>query len=176
MCDVAVWVEGGEGCFLALCIFQVEVKEDVDKFTGWGAKRRARYLASGEYLEDFGYAGCKVRTEVFVEMDDVEDELEGFRERHELHGLRVFLRWLARGFGVAGRMACYCCVDAVCELVLAYELCVVEICIVGHEEEDAGGEEFIVDVVTLWQLVRYTAFGRMLCSCLELICCMRAMA
>ena len=131
------------------------MEEGVDEFAGWGREGRARCVSSDEHLENVGYAGREMWAEIFVEMDDVEDELEGFGERHELHGLRVLSGWLTRGFGVAGCMACYSCVDAVCELVLTYQLCVVEVCVVGHEEEDTGGEELIVDAVALCQLVSY---------------------
>lgn len=48
-------------------------------------------------------------------------------------------------------MACYSAVDVVCEVIIANEDCVVEVRIIGHQEEDARGEEFVVDAVALYK-------------------------
>jgi hypothetical protein len=47
-------------------------------------------------------------------------------------------------------MSCDGCVDAVGQLVVADELCVIEVRVVCCEEEDTGGEELGVDTFFLF--------------------------
>ena len=51
--------------------------------------------------------------------------------------------------GIAVCVALQSGVDAVCEVVLVHELVVVEIRVVGCEEEDAREEKFVVNAVAL---------------------------
>lgn len=46
-------------------------------------------------------------------------------------------------------MALYCGVDVVCEVVLVHQLGVVEVRVVGYEEEDTGDQELVVDAIAL---------------------------
>jgi len=46
-------------------------------------------------------------------------------------------------------MSGYGGVDVVCQVVFAHELWVVEGCVVGGEEEDAGDEELVVGAFAL---------------------------
>ena len=56
-----------------------------------------------------------------MEVCNVEEEFEGFRECHEIHGRRVLLGSLPWG-GVAICVALYRGVDILCKIMLVHEL------------------------------------------------------
>jgi hypothetical protein len=67
--------------------------------------------------------------------------------------------------GVAVCVALYCGVNVVCEVVLVHELGVVEVCVVGYEEEDTRDQELVVDALALHSSQNlYRAFsGAIMC-------------
>ena len=120
----------------ACAFFADEVEERVDQ-EGDGCVEGFRWgVTACEDLEDVGDRRGEVLREVGVEVGEVEEQLERFRKSHQVHRCCVLLSalpWL----GVAVCMPLYRGIDVVCQVVLVHQLCVVEICVVGCEEEDA---------------------------------------
>lgn len=144
---------------LALLVLEIQVDERVDEVVDRRLQGRVGDLAPVQDLEDVRYRFGEVLREVGVEVGDVEEQLEGFGQRHQVHGRSVHLRGAAGRFGVSFRVASHGEVDVFGELVRVHESIVVGVCIVGHEEEKAGKKEFIIDVLALSCKVR-----RMACS------------
>lgn len=86
--------------------------------------------------------------EVGVEVSDVEEQLERFRKSHQVHGRCVLLCALPR-LGVAVCVPLDRGVGVVCQVVLVHQVCVVEVCVVGCEEEDTREQELIVNTFAL---------------------------
>lgn len=158
MCDVPGWVCGGEDggvefwivrLVLGACAFFAdEVEERVDQEGDGCVEGFCWRVAACEDLEDVGDRRGEVLREVGVEVSDVEEQLERFRKSHQVHGRCVLLCALPR-LGVAVCVPLDRGVGVVCQVVLVHQVCVVEVCVVGCEEEDTREQELIVNTFAL---------------------------
>jgi hypothetical protein len=57
------------------------------------------------------------------------------------------LPWL----GVAVCVSLYRGIDVVCQVVVVHQLCIVEVRVVGCEEEDTREQELVVDAIALYK-------------------------
>lgn len=134
---------------LPFFVFEIEVYEGIDEVVDGRLERWAWDLPPDEDLEDVWYGLGEMFAQVGVEVCYVEEEFEGLGKCHEVHGVGVHLRGAFCGLGVSLCVAREGEVYVICELVFTNEFVVVEICVVGHEEEDAGEQELVVDVFAL---------------------------